>query len=109
MTARWYMINSFGMATLCLSEANARDVAKDADEMYSRGRPHRAVQLAVEKQPMTPDQIEAAFAEKVGQRSQSQEPDKWDSGFIWFLSGIRAAERSHGIGQNTPKTEGGAA
>lgn len=45
MTARWYMVNTIGMATLCLDEADARRSAEEADLLYPRHSPHRAVVL----------------------------------------------------------------
>lgn len=43
--ARWYMVNSHGMATLCADEADARAEALLADRLFTSGRPHRAALL----------------------------------------------------------------
>jgi hypothetical protein len=45
MSARWYMITRDGAATLCVDEADAGETAADADAMWPRKGPHRAVQL----------------------------------------------------------------
>lgn len=42
---RWYCLNAIGMATLCSSEDDARLEASNADSLYPRHAPHRAVQL----------------------------------------------------------------
>jgi hypothetical protein len=45
MTARWYMVNSLGWATLCANAADAKATADDANWLYPNKAPHRAVQL----------------------------------------------------------------
>ena len=42
---RWYSVNTIGMATLCMGEADARREAADADAMWPRHAPHVAMQL----------------------------------------------------------------
>ena len=42
---RWYCLSSFGAATLCVDEADARATAKEANGAYPKHAPHRAVQL----------------------------------------------------------------
>ena len=42
---RWYMINRYGMATLCADEADAQREAADAQAIWPGMGPHRAVQL----------------------------------------------------------------
>lgn len=45
VAARWYVLTNDGMATLCADEADAKELAADADVSYPRMAPHRAVQL----------------------------------------------------------------
>lgn len=42
---RWYCLSREGMATLCTDKADAEMTAINADELYPRAGPHRAVQL----------------------------------------------------------------
>ena len=44
--SRWYMVNKDGMVTLCADQADAEQVAKDAQEVWPHMGPHRAVQLS---------------------------------------------------------------
>lgn len=44
-TARWYCLNSDGVATLCIDQVDAEKTAEDADIMYPRFAPHVATQL----------------------------------------------------------------
>ena len=44
--SRWYMVNKDGMCTLCADQADAEQVAKDAQEVWPHMGPHRAVQLS---------------------------------------------------------------
>lgn len=44
-TARWYMIDKDGMATLCTDREDAEKEAKDANMAWPHTAPHRAVQL----------------------------------------------------------------
>lgn len=53
---RWYCLSREGMATLCTDKADAEMTAINADELYPRAGPHRAVQL-VEAAPQ-PQQAE---------------------------------------------------
>ena len=61
MTARWYMVDKDGMATLCTDREDAEKEAKDADMAWPHTAPHRAVQLvevgtsAAELHPSPPD------------------------------------------------------
>jgi hypothetical protein len=43
---RWYMVNSYGVATLCVDESSARLKLRSADKLFPRFAPHVAVQLA---------------------------------------------------------------
>ncbi|WP_313080574.1 hypothetical protein [Pulveribacter sp.] len=45
MTARWYMVNKDGMATLCTDRADAEKEAADAQAAWPSMGPHRAVEL----------------------------------------------------------------
>ena len=45
MTARWYMVDKDGMATLCTDREDAEQEAKDANMAWPHTAPHRAVQL----------------------------------------------------------------
>ena len=46
VVGRWYFVTNDGAATtLCVDEADARESAAEADLMYPRMAPHRAVQL----------------------------------------------------------------
>lgn len=42
---RWYMVDKDGMATLCADQQDAESESKDADAVWPRAGPHRAVQL----------------------------------------------------------------
>ena len=61
MTARWYMVDKDGMATLCTDREDAEKEAKDANLAWPHTAPHRAVQLvevgtsAAELHPSPPD------------------------------------------------------
>ena len=44
--SRWYMVNKDGMVTLCADQADAEQVAKDAQEVWPHMGPHRAGQLS---------------------------------------------------------------
>ena len=44
--SRWYMVNKDGMCTLCADQADAEQVAKDAQEVWPHMGPHRAGQLS---------------------------------------------------------------
>lgn len=46
MAAHWYMVTQDGMATLCTDRADAEKEAADAQSVWPRMGPHRAVQLA---------------------------------------------------------------
>lgn len=41
----WYVLNKDGVATLCVSEQNARDEAEAYDRLYPGARPHKATAL----------------------------------------------------------------
>ena len=41
----WYMVDKGGMATLCADQQDAEIEAKEADAVWPRAGPHRAVQL----------------------------------------------------------------
>lgn len=56
VVGRWYFVANDGAATLCVDEADARESAAEADLMYPRMAPHRAVQL------VPADQLAAAVA-----------------------------------------------
>lgn len=43
---RWYMVNNYGAATLCVDQADAESNVREADEQFPRFAPHVAVQLA---------------------------------------------------------------
>ena len=43
--ARWYCVSRDGLATLCLNEANARDMVAECVRDYPRQAPYRAVRL----------------------------------------------------------------
>lgn len=45
LPARWYCINSRGVATLCVNERDAKSNAANCDKMYPAYAPHRAVLL----------------------------------------------------------------
>lgn len=45
-TARWYMVNNIGMATLCADRDDAEREAANAREAFPQSAPHRVVQLA---------------------------------------------------------------
>lgn len=45
MTTHWYMLNNFGMATLCADEADALRAAEESELMWPHNGPHRAMQL----------------------------------------------------------------
>jgi hypothetical protein len=45
LPARWYCVSREGLATLCLDEANAREMAVECATAYPRQAPYRAVQL----------------------------------------------------------------
>ena len=49
----WYCVSADGMATLCVDGDNARKVAKEADFLWPRHGPHKAMQLC-EYQYSTP-------------------------------------------------------
>ena len=53
---RWYVVDAFGMATLCQDETDAKANAADYNECWPNNAPHTAVQLAP---------IEQAVLEKV--------------------------------------------
>ena len=61
MTARWYMVDKDGMATLCTDREDAEQEAKDANMAWPHLAPHRAVQLveagtsAAELHPSPPE------------------------------------------------------
>jgi hypothetical protein len=42
---RWYCVSRQGMATLCLSEEEARQLAEESNVDFPRCSPHRAVRL----------------------------------------------------------------
>lgn len=44
--ARWYVLSFDGMACLCADQADAQTQAADADKLFPRHAPHRAVQMA---------------------------------------------------------------
>lgn len=43
---RWYMVNKYGAATLCVDKRDALDNARAADGQFPRDAPHVAAQLA---------------------------------------------------------------
>jgi hypothetical protein len=43
---RWYMVNNFGAATLCVDQKDAMKIARASDRLFPRDAPHVAVQLA---------------------------------------------------------------
>lgn len=45
LPARWYCINSRGVATLCVDESDAKANAANCDKLYPAYAPHRAVLL----------------------------------------------------------------
>ena len=45
LPARWYCVSRDGLATLCLDEANAREMAAQCAHDYPRQAPYRAVLL----------------------------------------------------------------
>ena len=45
MVGRWYMVNRDGMATLCADREDAEKEAADAQSVWPRNGPHRAVRL----------------------------------------------------------------
>lgn len=45
LPARWYMVSRDGLATLCASEENAREMAAECARDYPRQAPYRAVML----------------------------------------------------------------
>ena len=45
LPARWYCVSRDGLATLCLDEASARDMAAHCAHDYPRQAPYRAVLL----------------------------------------------------------------
>jgi hypothetical protein len=46
LPARWYCVSHKGMATLCLSEYDARETATESDALFPQSAPHIAVELA---------------------------------------------------------------
>lgn len=42
---RWYCVSSYGIATLCKDEEDARATARHCDLAWPKGSPHRAVVL----------------------------------------------------------------
>lgn len=64
-TARWYCVNTIGMATLCRDEADAIREAAEADVMWTRHAPHVATQLV----PATPS---SSVARRVSAEMQAE-------------------------------------
>ena len=67
VAARWYVLTNDGMATLCADEADAKELAADADVSYPRMAPHRAVRL------VPASQVAAAVAKE----REPQMPEGW--------------------------------
>ncbi len=61
---RWYSVTSYGAATLCVSEQDARDVAATCDRQWPQDGPHRAVQL-VDADALAALEARAAAAENL--------------------------------------------
>jgi hypothetical protein len=43
---RWYVVNNYGAATLCVDQEDADALALNSDRLFPREAPHVAVQLA---------------------------------------------------------------
>ena len=50
--ARWYAVSRDGAATLCVDEADARQVAEENSGLYPHLAPYRAVQLVEPREPV---------------------------------------------------------
>lgn len=81
LPARWYVVNRYGAATLCVDEDNAHGVANECDLAWPANAPHVAVQLA-----------------PVASESRGSVPDGWrlvpsdDGRTIWVCGrGLRVA------------------
>jgi hypothetical protein len=89
---RWYCVNRDGLATLCLNEQDAHEMAAECDIDFPRGGPHRAVRLVDAQQPLTRQQIDAVMTEHYPLDSLLRE--NVDA----FEVCVRDIERLHGIG-----------
>lgn len=76
-THRWYMLNKMGMATLCLSEKDAKKEARAMDMAWPHMGPHRAVQLV---EAADVEAMRAALAKpQTAPQQEAQEPVGWNS------------------------------
>ena len=64
---RWYCVSRDGLATLCLNEANAREMAVQCAADYPRQAPYRAVQLG----------DVAAERERCAKLAETSHPHDW--------------------------------
>ena len=87
--ARWYCLSTGWMATLCSDESDARQNVLEADALYARFAPHRAVQLVDAQEPLTDDQVLKMWRASDFRGSGGQAD--------WFAEGVRAGERAHGM------------
>lgn len=65
LPARWYCVSRDGLATLCLNEANAREMVAECAREYTRQAPYRAVlmgDIAAERERWT-DVVSHAVSE----------------------------------------------
>ena len=104
--SRWYMVNKDGMCTLCADQADAEQVAKDAQEVWPHMGPHRAVRLVeVGDAGFTAADMATAAAQgfRDGQAAQAAVAAGWqpiatapkDEQVLIFMAGIGAIDIAH--------------
>ena len=90
--ARWYCLSREGMATLCVDEEDAKEVAAESWVLYPNNGPYRVAQMVDRQQPLTRQQIDDVMTQHYPLSSLLRE--EVDA----FEACVRDIERLHGIG-----------